>query len=358
MMKKILCFNYFLLFVILGLVTSCDKDADEKLTSYSMVNVSFKYPFNSTEDYTIYVNGNASKEIGGTFYIPSNLSSATIEVIDNKTGIKIYTKKNVPLEQEIKLIKLPGKDIDIYSEDKYSLVKVTIVDEQGNALSKDDFTASFNGQNLDFSNNAGTSNYFLKEDLTKEGTFILRDKNGIEIFKQTNIKLRENGNISVIRNKYVPSGYLYLPAINDPVDKYHPIIRFLYFNEGKDSFKGAIKLKIKLYSKNNKTPSLDTQFIGETELLPGLISDGVTIDLNKYWPGLMGGQISVEIIKIKSDGNEEKLLSIDDRKYVGANQVFKLVTILVQNTNPETISDKDFDPRKIKLTRYLEQIKW
>lgn len=337
-------------------MTSCDKEAELKDTSYKMSKVSFKYPYNARDYYTIKVNG---QDTGwdGTVYLPVNVSSVNLEVLEKETGTSVFTMNDVSMDQSLNLIKIPGKQIDVYSEDKYSLVNVSILDEQGRALSADDFTASFNGQDLDFSSGVGTDNYFLKEDLEQEGLFILKDKNGTELYKQSQIALKANGTLTVMKSQYSSSGFLYFPSIDDPVDKYHPILRFLYFNEGKDSFKGAIKLKIKLYSKNNKTPSLDKQFIGETELLPGLISDGVTIDLNKYWPGLMGGQIPVEIIKIKSDGNEEKLLSIDDKKYVGANTMFKLQTILLQNTNPEGNSDEDFDPKKLR-TKFIEQLKW
>lgn len=342
-----------LLFVLCAILclAGCDTEGDIIDTSYSELSVSFVYPSDAREKYDVLVNGEKAE---GTAYFKGN--EAQLDIYEKTSG-KLEFSKKVPAGR-ISLIQLPGVEMDEYSEDTYSRITVKISDQGGEPLSSEEYAAYFNEQELSFDSRVGSKNY-IRNDKLENGTFKLCKKaTGEVLYEQGNITLKPNGNLTVMENETAPSGFLYFPASDvEPEDEYHPMIRFVYFN---DNFPEATKIRFKLYAFNRGNNPQITPFEApnnEITLTAGLISDYVSIDLNKYFGGAAGGQIYLEITKIKADGTEVKLTKAEDKVMTSASKYTKYVTYLLTNKTPD-VPDDELVPKNIKCTTALERIKW
>lgn len=350
-MKSFIRYIYLILVVVC--FAGCDTEGDIIDTSFSTLSVSFVYPSDAREIYDIFVN--EEKLEGGTAYFKGN--EAQLDIYEKNSGELEFSKK-AHAGEIISLIKLPGVAMDEYSEDTYSQITVKISNQDGEPLSSEEYSAYFSEQELSFDSRFGSKNY-IRNDKLENGTFKLcKKETGEVLYEQGNITLQPNGNLTVMENSTAPSGYIYFPPSDvEPEDNYHPLIRFVYFN---DNFPEAAQIKFKLYAYNrNSDPQITPLEAPNDEIVltAGLISDYVSIDLNKYFDGARGGSVYLQITKVKEDGTEVVLTEAEDKVMTSASATYKYVTYVLTNKTPE-VPDDELEPKNIKCTTALERVKW
>lgn len=262
--------NYIFLFVILTiLLAGCDTEGDNIENGYTVLKTSF-IPQELTNNYRIAFNGNESP------YVSKNATTVKLEVFSKEGNSlsPILTEENWLVTEPITFIRPVGKELAVYSEEKYQAFTPVIVF----SADESQYSVQFKGAEI----KVGENNYIGKVELP--GKFTIKDKvNGTELYSQE-LTTETSNTFTVMQlseNEFLP---IEDSEEADP-EVGHFKVRFLYTT---DAFPNYPELKLVLYLASTDFSQF-SEPIATITMKAGKLSEYVVIDNNYFDTGMVTG---------------------------------------------------------------------
>lgn len=224
----------FFFFAFVLLLSSCDNEGDIADFGYYTFQMSFIYPEEAQDDHRIVFNGEDIRA-GTNQYISRKNNEGKLQVYDKEKGSLLYSQEIMIQEdqQRLQLIKLPGKEIDLYSEDTYVGFLPTILFSGDASL----FTTSFNGQELV----VNKTNY-LSIDNLKGNLQIIKKGESDPIYSQEFL-IEPNSNINIMQLS--ETEFITVPEDDEPAPETRNLgkVRFFY----NDAFSSSSAIRVDFY---------------------------------------------------------------------------------------------------------------
>ncbi len=226
-MKK---YIYLFFFMFSFFLYSCDTEGEDYDTGYYTLKTAFIYPQDAGNSYNITFNGRDAR----SQYVSRKDASGKLEVHDKEKNRLLFSQEiTVEKSEEIQLIKLPGKDVDLYSEEKYISFTPTIL-FSGDASQ---YTASFNGQELA----VGERNYLSVKELTGKLQIFKEGVN--ESLYSQEMTIAANGNINVMQLS--ETDFMEVPANDEPAPEKDNLAKARFFYN--DAFSSSSSIRVDFY---------------------------------------------------------------------------------------------------------------
>ncbi len=260
--------NYIYLFFFMFpfFLSSCDTEGEDYDTGYYTLKTAFIYPQDAGNNYNITYNGKDAR----SQYVSRKDANGKLEVYDKEKNTLLFSQEiTIEKSKEIKLIKLPGKDVDLYSEEKYINFTPTIL-FSGDASQ---YTASFNGQELA----VGETNYLSVKDLT--GKLQIFKKGVNEPLYSQEMTIAANSNINVMQLS--ETDFMEVPADDEPAPETTDIAKARFFYNDAFSSSSSIKINFYYFDENTWDWGSELPLAASVTLKKGELSSYVELELKE-----------------------------------------------------------------------------
>lgn len=264
-MKKYIFFFSFLITFLVG----CETDGDEEDYSYVELKTDFK-PQELANKYQVLFNGKDDK------LIPKSEVMGKLEVLLKEDNTTVLVEDNITITNDVLTFIQPlGKELAIYSEDKYVTFNPTVI-----------FSTDASQYSIRFKENEMTlakDNYIAIDDLPGDITIVDKNTPQSPLFTQTLTKGSGNKlNIMQLSK----TDFLGIEENNEP----EPAtgfckVRFLYTQ---DAFPNYPELTLVVYLATTNYNKISDP-IATITLKAGKLSEYVTVDNNFFGKGKVGG---------------------------------------------------------------------
>lgn len=249
---------FLLLTFISALFAGCDKndEINNDIAGFYELSLDVVYPSDST--YIAEFNG---QDISKTKF-SRNIEEGELKIFPKNSNIAELTINDYNLSQaskKIRLIKLPGQNIELYREENFVTFQNNI------QFISDEYKAILNGQEL-----TKGLNYYKKAN-GLNGTLEIYEQNTTEPIFTQSFSVLETGESKINLLQLSETLFLDVPAdsVSDPLSEQYTKVRFFYAS---NVFPGVGKIKLEVLEYTNLTS------IGSVEMNVGELSPYLTID--------------------------------------------------------------------------------
>lgn len=302
---------YLFLSIFLFLLISCDTEGEDMYSGYISFTTSFVYPTDAYDNYRVVFNGYEITK-GKSMQVDRKNPTGTLEVYQIGSNTPEFSKEiTVEANDTVRLIKLDGELIDVYSEEDYISFNVNII--YSNEGQENLYKVVFNDLEL----NNGV-NYMSKKDDLTGSIEIYKEEETIPVFSKA-ISLDSGSSINIMQLS--ETEFLSVPTNDepDPESERYTKVRFFYTSDG---IPDVASVKLIVYATDYGLYSTFAEIGSIEELKVGELSAYLTCDWQYFT--LINGKSTIFLYDLINLATGEKIVD---------HTVKKVSTSLSQSSN-------------------------
>jgi hypothetical protein len=315
-------YSFLLLLIWPFLFAACDNNGEEFIDiNYTKLGCSIVYPSNAA--YSITFNG---KGIDTTFYTYDELTGLLQVFPNDEETPELDTMITAEPGGSIQLIKLPGKNIELYQEGDFIKFSTTMALYSG-------YTAMYNGQHI-----VDGDNYIKKENASGNLEFYGEGET-TPVYAIENMTLEAGQNIIILQSSETEFVVLEGGESGEEAPATENLCKLNFFFTPS----GALdidRLRVEIYSYDIWFMSGDLYHVGDVVIEKGKLSSYIELDLAQYQEsfnlpavfacGLYDDETNEEIYNVWNTGCVFEIAAQSDQ----FKTKYKFATYRITNSDP------------------------